>query len=161
MEKKSTSETGTPAKPGRPRFIIDFDEVAKLASIHCTIREIATILGCSASLLEKEEEFMQVYKKGLETGNKSLRRLQFEKAEGRPAELLRDPDTSQPLRDDKGRPIISKPGYAPDTTMQIWLGKQHLGQADNTNVRINDDKPVTVIIKNYEKDRGAGEKAGE
>ena len=95
---------------------------------------------------------MNVFKKGLEQGRKSLRRLQFEKAEGCPAELLKDPVTGGYVRDDKGRPIILKPGYAPDTTMQIWLGKQQLGQTDTQNIRIDGEKRVEVIIKNYEKE---------
>ncbi len=49
-----------------------------------------------------ERRFAEVIKKGKEKGKASLRRLQWQSAE-------------------KG-----------NITMQIWLGKQHLGQRDNT-----------------------------
>ncbi|HHX66653.1 MAG TPA: hypothetical protein GX708_01170 [Gallicola sp.] len=67
----------TKKKVGRPKFIIDFKMVEKLANIMCTREEIATILGCSIDTLKRSEEFSTVYKKGLENGKMSLRRIQF------------------------------------------------------------------------------------
>lgn len=136
--------------PGQPPLNLDLDEIYRLGLIHCTIKECAVLLDCSESTLNQSEEYMKVFKKGLEQGRKSLRRLQFEKAEGRDAKVLTD-GAGYPIRDDKGRPMIIQPGYAPDTTMQIWLGKQQLGQTDTQNIRIDGEKRVEVIIKNYEK----------
>ena len=136
---------------GRPPTNIDYDEVYRLGLIHCTIAECAVLLDCPEPTLQGNKEFQRVYKKGQEQGKKSLRRLQFAKAEGQEAKILKDKD-GNPILDDKKRPVILQPGYAPDTTMQIWLGKQQLGQVDNQTVSLHTEKPVEVIIKNYEKE---------
>lgn len=88
------------ARTGRPKFVIDYALVADLAKIHCTQAEIAAILGCSVDTLARDAEFCGVYKKGIEEGRSSLRRLQWAKA-------------------NEGNP-----------TMLVWLGKQLLGQRD-------------------------------
>lgn len=87
-------------KMGRPKFQIDYDLVNKLAHIQCTQEEIASIVGCDVRTLQRDEEFCRIYKTASETGKSSLRRLQWKSAE-------------------KG-----------NVTMQIWLGKQYLGQKD-------------------------------
>ncbi len=69
------------AKVGRPKFIIDYELVEKLANIMCTQKEIATILGCSTDTLFRDAKFSDIYKKGIETGKSSLRRTQFKIAE--------------------------------------------------------------------------------
>jgi hypothetical protein len=99
---------------GRPKFKIDYDLVKKLASIHCTQEEIASILGCSVDTLQRDEEFCGIYKREIDNAKASLRRLQFKSAE-------------------QGNP-----------TVLIWLGKQLLGQRDkqeiasvNTNIDID------------------------
>lgn len=66
---------------GRPRFIVDYDAVEKLAHIQCTYGEIAAFLGCSVDRLKRDEEFITRYKKGAEGGKMSLRRMQFKLAE--------------------------------------------------------------------------------
>lgn len=137
---------------GRPKIIIDYEQVAKLAHIQCTQEEIAAHLGCSVDTLTRDNTFCGIYKKGLEGGRKSLRRLQWAKAEGIPAIQATKEDGS-PAWDDKGRPIFLRPGTAPDTTMQIWLGKQTLGQTDQQSVEhrgdikfkvVYDEQPVAV-----------------
>lgn len=91
-------------KGGRPRIEIDLEELRKLCELHCTDEEIASWLGISVETItnrkQTDEEFIRVYKKGFADGKQSLRRLQWENAK-------------------KG-----------NITMQIWLGKQLLGQAD-------------------------------
>jgi hypothetical protein len=87
-------------KPGRPKIEIDWELVQKLAHIQCTQAEIASTVGVSVDTLHRHPEFAEVYKRGAEGGRKSLRRMQFESAT-------------------KGNVV-----------MQIWLGKQYLGQAD-------------------------------
>lgn len=66
---------------GRPKKIIDYDMVEKLASIQCTQEEIATFLNISVRTLQRDEEFCRIYKKGIENGKMSLRRMQYKLAE--------------------------------------------------------------------------------
>ena len=88
-------------KRGRPKKFIDLELVEKLAHIQCTYPEIASTLGVSVDTLQRHKDFAATYKRGAEGGRKSLRRMQFESA-------------------NKG-----------NITMQIWLGKQYLGQSDH------------------------------
>ena len=96
--------------------------------IHCTKSEIAGVLGMSTRTLDRrlkeigEENFDTLYKKNLSHGNVSLRRMQWRQA-------------------DKG-----------NTAMQIWLGKQYLGQQDKQQVEHqgeidtgNDDAFRTIL----------------
>jgi hypothetical protein len=76
--------------------------VERLASIQCTHSEIASAIGLSVDTLTRNPNFAEVYKRGAEGGRKSLRRMQFESP-------------------NKGNVV-----------MQIWLGKQYLGQSDRT-----------------------------
>lgn len=85
---------------GRPKKEIDYVTVEKLASIQCTQEEISNFLGISTRTLQKDEEFLRIYKKGLDNGKMSLRRWQYKKAQDG------------------------------NVSMLIWLGKQYLGQTD-------------------------------
>lgn len=116
------AKTKEPAKMGRPRKELNFDELEKLMGLQCTLREIAGWFDMSEDTLEtrvKEEygeTFSEVSVKKKSTGRIPLRRKQYEVA------------------------------MAGDKTMLIWLGKQYLGQADklesqNTNVtKMSDDE---------------------
>ena len=95
-------------KAGRPKKVIDYDVVEKLARFHCTQDEIASFLGVSTRTLLRNAQFCHLYKKGLENGKMTLRRAQFHKA-------IKDKDT----------------------TMQIWLGKILLGQKEPRDNDIN------------------------
>ena len=66
---------------GRPKFKIDYETVRKLASIMCTESEIASFLGCDVRTLQRDKDFVAVYKEGKETGKMSLRRMQWKLAE--------------------------------------------------------------------------------
>src|SRR5712672_1533142 len=92
-----------PSRPklGRPKKFVDLELAEKLAHIQCTQTEIASTLGVSVDTLARNKNFAEIYKRGSEGGRKSLRRMQFESA--------------------------SKGSIA----MQIWLGKQYLGQSDH------------------------------
>ena len=87
---------------------IDFKLVQKLCEIQCTGEEIASVLGVSYSTLKRRIQecgygnFEQYYKKNSQVGKASLRRMQWGSAV-------------------KG-----------NVPMQIWLGKQFLGQRDKT-----------------------------
>jgi len=144
---------------GRPKKEIDYDLVAKLAQIQCTVAEMAVFLELSESKLKADNRFMAIHKKGIEEGKKSLRRLQWEKAQGVDAVLARD-DEGKLLFNDKGKAILLRPGSPPDTAMQIWLGKQYLGQKEpKAEMELSGDpeKPVairtiTAEIPNMEND---------
>ena len=85
---------------GRPKSAIDYEIVEKLGEIMCTQEEIASILGVSTRTLQRDAEFCRIYKKAMDNGRASLRRKQYELAMS-------------------GNP-----------TMQVWLGKNLLGQTD-------------------------------
>lgn len=105
----------------RPKKNIDYVTVEKLASIQCTQEEIANFLGISTRTLQRDKEFCRIYKKGMENGKMSLRRMQFKKAnEG-------------------------------NVSMLIWLGKQYLGQTDkvenNNTHEIEDLTALADLLK--------------
>ena len=89
---------------GRPRLVFDLRQVEDLGKIQSTHSELAAVLGCSLDTvkdrLRNDPEISTAYQKGLEHGKSSLRRIQWKNALGG------------------------------NTTMQIWLGKQYLGQTD-------------------------------
>lgn len=103
---------------GRPRTEIDYDLIKSMASEHCTIEEIGSALGMTRQGLYKRKlsdpQLVDALEKGYDLGKVSLRRLQWESA---------------------------KNG---DKTMQIWLGKQILGQRDRQD--INQTGPISVEI---------------
>ena len=89
------------ARPPKP---VDLKLVEDLARIHCTDAEIATMLGFSVDgwrkRVRRHPELVDLIEKGREAGRMSLRRLQWQSAT-------------------KGNVV-----------MQIWLGKQMLGQRE-------------------------------
>jgi AraC-like DNA-binding protein len=92
---------------GCPTIIIDWPAFEEMCKIQCTIEEISSILGISVDTLERrvKEEYKVTFAEYIQSkrseGKASLRREQYIKA------------------------VRNK-----DTTMQIWLGKQWLGQTD-------------------------------
>lgn len=75
------------AKMGRKPIEIDEVLVEKLASIHCTMEEIASICNCSVDTLERR--FAETIKVAKDKGRSSLRRYQWEGAQkGNPAMLI-------------------------------------------------------------------------
>ncbi len=113
-------------KGGRPKKPIDMEMVSKLAMIHCTMEEIASFFDVHVDTLRNREGFLDVYKRGMDDGKKSLRRMQFTSAE-------------------KG-----------NVTMQIWLGKQYLKQRDQVvdvnEEQERLDKIVDAIKSNLKSD---------
>lgn len=106
-------------KGGRPKKELDYELIEELSNIQCTQDEIASCLGVNVKTLRADEKFLDLYKKGQETGKKSLRRYQFDCAK-------------------KG-----------NSAMLIWLGKQYLGQRDNLDVSTTkmEDDDMTKTIK--------------
>lgn len=114
----------TENKVGRPRIELDdedFGKIVKMAEIMCTQDEICDIYGMSEQTLDERLKergylnFRDFYKKHCGQGKRSLRRLQWQSAQ----------DGSVP--------------------MQIWLGKNWLGQTDKTETEIVEIPPLQII----------------
>ena len=88
-----------------------------LAKICCTQEEIASVLGCSVKTLQRRKQFNKAYQDGLNDARASLRRLQWKSA------------------------------ASGNITMQIFLGKNLLGQRDRfaEDERSEDKEKVTII----------------
>lgn len=99
---------------GRKKFVIDYETVEKLASLMCTQKEIASYLDCHVSVLEHDEKFKEVHRKGLDKGKMSIRRHQYR---------------------------MMEEGNA---TMGIWLGKQYLGQRDKQDIEHHGNVGVII-----------------
>jgi hypothetical protein len=112
-----------------PKKQIDYETLKGLCQIQATGEECASILGMDYDTLNNrlkedsedgESGFSDYFKKNRGEGLVSLRRMQFKTAEA-------------------GNP-----------TMQIWLGKQHLGQSEkNENVNIEAEKIKIPEFKEY------------
>lgn len=102
---------------GRKKVKIDYDTVKNLAKICCTQEEIASVLGCSVKTLQRRKQFNKAYQDGLNDARASLRRLQWKSAANG------------------------------NITMQIFLGKNLLGQRDRfaEDERSEDKEKVTII----------------
>ena len=102
---------------GRKKVKIDYDTVKNLAKICCTQEEIASVMGCSVKTLQRRRQFNKAYQDGLNDARASLRRLQWRSA------------------------------ASGNITMQIFLGKNLLGQRDKfpEDERAEDKEKVTII----------------
>ena len=105
----------TKKKTGRPQFEIDWPKVDGMCAIHCTGEEIAGVLGCDYDTLvaaikrEHGLTFSEYFAQKSANGKVSLRRRQYSAA------------------------------MEGDRTMQIWLGKQWLGQAEKQDVAVGEN----------------------
>ena len=92
---------------GRPKLEIDWKQFNKLCFMHCTIVEIAEWFECSVDTIERRIKethgttFAAYYKKRSARGKIALRRAQYQSAV-----------------------------HKKSVPMQIWLGKQYLGQKE-------------------------------
>jgi hypothetical protein len=148
----------------RPKADIDLKQVEALAGLQCTDEEIAAVLGVNVRTItrkkaQKNSSFVQAYKKGKEKGKTSLRRIQWQAAQGITWEVWKC-DKKQSFsheyictdKKSKNKPecngcdgarratITDFKGGA--TGMQIWLGKQWLGQADKQEVSGKGGGPI-------------------
>lgn len=108
---------------GRPRLEVDLDLASRLASIMCTGQEIADVLQVSYDTVERrvretfEMSFADWLKRHQAVGKSSLRRMQWKTAENG------------------------------NVTMQIWLGKQYLGQVEKQEISVNGDMSAEISEK--------------
>lgn len=116
------------AKTGRPKIELsdkDWQIAENMAKIHCTGEEIADVLGFSYDTLEKRVKskykcsFTEWYKRFTGRGKTSLRRMQWKSAEDG------------------------------NVTMQIFLGKNILGQSEQqtVDVKYEDLTPLGDLLK--------------
>ena len=118
------------AKMGRPKKEIDQNEFEKLCVLQCTKADIANWFECCEDTIENwckktyGETFSAVFAQKREKGKVSLRRLQWKSAE------------------------------AGNVTMQIFLGKQYLGQKDQSGIEVteNNDK-MAKMLDDWQKNR--------
>jgi len=100
-------------KNGEPtEEITAYELIKRLFRMACTQKEVAAVLGVSADTIQRDPVAMDMMDDGLNYAKASLRRVQFEAAQ-------------------KG-----------NVTMQIWLGKQLLGQRDNMMFAGDPTKPL-------------------
>ncbi len=111
-------------KGGRPRKEIDYEQLEKLCNTLHTGEECASLLGMTYETLNnhlKEDGhggFWEYYKRNCGYGKSSLRRLQWKSAQ------------------------------AGNVTMQIWLGKQYLGQSDKQSTELTGKEGGPIEISN-------------
>jgi hypothetical protein len=116
-------------KVGRPKKEIDFDDLQKLCELNCTRDEICNFFEVddktlTARIIEAGyDNFSAYYKKHLGTGKISLRRLQWQSAA-------------------KG-----------NVSMQIWLGKQYLGQKDKIENDVTLEQKLSDFIFEIDDDK--------
>ena len=119
-----------PAKKPRKNGVrVDPEEVVKLSAFQCTMDEIATFFGCAKSTIA--ERYHAEYDRGREIGKMNIRRKQYQVAMGTPGSL--DPISGALI-----------PAVLPSVAMLIWLGKQWLGQQDQSKVEL--DGGATFIV---------------
>ena len=110
-----------PKVTGRPRKEIDMKIVDSLCKIQCTGEEVAAVLDVdydtlNARVMENSgKSFSDYRKEKTGDGRVSLRRAQF------------------------------KAAMEGNVTMQIWLGKQMLGQRDKADVEHSGTVGVTIV----------------
>ena len=103
---------------GRPKAVIDYARLRKLARIQCTQEEMASVLDVCVDTLQRDERAMQIYRDGMAHGRMSVRRAQF-------------------------RAMLQG-----NQTMLVWLGKQYLGQRDHQELSGPAGGPMQVEVSN-------------
>lgn len=88
---------------GRPKKIIDLEQIREMASEFCTQEEISRDMGFSRSLFLRRKDIKDAYESGMLSGRASLRHYQF---------------------------LLARSG---NYQMLIWLGKQYLDQKEPIN----------------------------
>lgn len=152
----------------RPKKVINLKQVEALAGLQCTNVEMAAVLGISVDTIErrmkaKRGNFAVAYKKGKEKGKMSLRRLQWQAAQGITWTVWKC-DRKQSYSHEyvcaekqaKGKPECKNCSGARRATitdfkggatgMQIWLGKQWLGQKERQEFTGKDGGPLAFSL---------------
>lgn len=113
------------AKMGRPQKEINKEQFEELCKMQCTLDEIAGFFKCSPDTIqnwckkEYEDIYSVVYKKYAQDGRISLRRAQLKSA------------------------------LNGNVTMQIWLGRQLLGQTDKQVLSLDTEEENKKLAKEF------------
>lgn len=151
-KKKGNPKTKTEKNPrgaGAPSFKFDYVELEKLCRLHPTDDEIAAFFGCSrqtVSAHKKDPEFEEARATGEAKGKLGHRRLMQQSCEGQDAEFYHDKKGVLVL-DEKGKPIVLRPGRAPDIGMQIFVAKNWLGMTDKQVSELSGDLTINIVSK--------------
>lgn len=119
---------------GRPVKNIDQAQVEKLAGIGCTLEEMAVVLDCAENTLRRR--FGRAIKAGRLNANASLRRTQWQTATGTAT------TKTVKVAPDGATVTTTTEGRAPSAAMQIWLGKQLLGQKEKVEASGPNGGPI-------------------
>jgi hypothetical protein len=110
-----------PSKVGRPNFEFTpkiLDQIKNMASYMCSKGEIATIIGCSLSTINRSELAQLAYEQGVAVAKQTIRKTQFD--------IATKLNSSQ---------------------MAMWLGKVYLRQdRDDEEDESNNPLPLTDIV---------------
>lgn len=98
-------------RKGRPKIEVDLEQLYRLASVGCSIRECSFVMDIHEDTIKRRPDCRDAYDSGAENAKVRLRKAMFANAI------------------DRMHP-----------TMQIWLSKQILGMSENGNIGSDDDK---------------------
>ena len=120
MPRQTKSKTTVRRGPGQPEKEINLKQLETLCQLQCTDEEIGAFFGVSRKTIERRkerEDFRETMQQGKLKGLVSLRRAQFQSA------------------------------LNGNATLQIWLGKQMLGQRDKYEPLpdVTQSKPQVLI----------------
>jgi hypothetical protein len=118
--KNRGSENMAAGRPKKP-LKYNYELIKDLASILCTQDEIANIMGVSVRKLQMDEQFMRLYKEGIDGAKAHIRRAQFKLA------------------------------LSGNATMLVWLGKQFLGQREPQAEVVVPDDELEEDMSKYDK----------
>lgn len=99
---------------------INTDQFYKLCELHCTLKEIAGFFDCSEDTIERwckrtlKTKFADISEQKRQKGKIQLRKAQY------------------------------KAAIEGNIVMLIWLGKQHLGQSDKIEQKIDGSNAITI-----------------
>ena len=126
-------------KVGRPRIdvieeesekVINLRQVKELSARRCSEPEIAAVLGINYATWKRHKKrapaIAEAVSEGKEVGKASLRHLQWQSAKGG------------------------------NVTMQIWLGKQYLGQSDKRHIEQQQLEPLVIVTDRTDESADGG-----
>ncbi len=130
---------------GRPGRVVPWEEVQHFASIHATADEIAGALGIARKTLfvhclEENGCALGEYLDRYASPRKiALRRLQFETANGGQVAVAKT------ITHKDGSVEKQETYLPPNPALQIWLGKQYLGQVDKVEVPHSGEITLRIV----------------
>lgn len=122
--RKTVARENAPHRTGRPPLDIDRETVEGMAAVGATKEDVAAFLEVSRDTIERH--FAALFEKHKAGRRIKLQQAQLRTALGSPRRVVVDGK--------KTRIIPAVPG---NPTMQIWLGKQLLGQSEKLQVPVD------------------------